>query len=194
MPLPPPAPRAPAHERRITYRGYHREDRLWDIEGRLRDTKPYDQTMRGHLRPAGTPLHDMEVRVTIDDEMTIVDIHAAMLSTPFEECPRAELPVRQLIGATLGRGWRRALDEAIGSTRGCTHLRELLFGTATAAFQTLGAYRDHLRQQRGEPEPERATPPFFMGGCMSWDFDGPVVARVAPQFIGWHRRQQETSR
>lgn len=191
MPLPTPAPRTPAHERRISYHGYHREDGLWDIEGQLCDTKPYDQTMRGQLRPRGTPVHDMLVRVTIDDAMTIVDIHAFMRSTPFDECPQAEPPVRRLIGATLGRGWRRALDEAIGSTRGCTHLRELLFGTATAAFQTLGAYKDHLRQLRGEPEPRRATPPFFMGGCMSWDFDGPVVARVAPQFIGWHRRQEK---
>ncbi|WP_082498249.1 DUF2889 domain-containing protein [Pseudorhodoferax sp. Leaf267] len=190
MPLPPPAPRIQAHTRRIEYHGYHREDGLWDIEGHLRDTKAYDQTTRlGRVRLAGDPVHDMEVRVTIDDAMTVVDIHASMRATPFEECPQAEAPVRQLIGATLGRGWRKALDEAIGSTRGCTHLRELLFGTATAAFQTLGGYRDHLRQQRGEPEAALTVPPFFMGGCMSWDFDGPVVARVAPQFIGWHHRQ-----
>lgn len=189
MPLPPPAPRTPAHTRRIEYRGYHRDDGHWDIEGHLRDTKAYPQRMREQLLQPGEAVHDMEVRVTIDDAMTIVDIHAAMRSAPFDVCPQAEVPVRQLIGATLGRGWRRALDEAIGSTRGCTHLRELLFGTATAAFQTLGAYRDHLRQQRGEPEPVSATPPFYMGGCMSWDFDGPVVARVAPQFIGWHRRE-----
>jgi hypothetical protein len=190
MPLPPPAPRQSAHERRYTYCGYHREDGLWDIEGQLRDTKPFDHRVRDEVRLAGTPMHDMHVRVTIDDAMTVVDIHAALLSTPFAECPRAEAPVRQLIGASLGRGWRRALDDALGSTRGCTHLRELLFGTATAAFQTLGAYKDHLRQQRGEPEPVWSRPPFFMGHCMSWDFDGPVVARVAPQFIGWHRRQE----
>lgn len=189
MPLPPPAPRTPAHQRRIEYHGFHREDGLWDIEGHLRDTKSYAQRMRERTLPAGEPVHDMLVRVTIDDAMTVVDIHAAMLSAPFDECPQAEPPVRRLVGATLGRGWRRALDEAIGGTRGCTHLRELLFGTATAAFQTLGSYHHHLRQQRGEPEPVQATPPFYMGGCMSWDFDGPVVARVAPQFIGWHRRQ-----
>ena len=191
MPLPTPAPRAHAHTRRIEYRGYHREDGLWDIEGHLCDTKAYEQTSRlGQLREAGLPVHDMHVRVTIDDAMAIVDIVAAMDSTPFEECPRAEPPVRKLIGATLGRGWRRALDEAIGGTRGCTHLRELLFGTATAAFQTLGSYRDHLRKERGEPETPMTEPPFFMGNCMSWDFNGPVIARVAPQFIGWQPRQR----
>ena len=190
MPLPPPAPRIHAHTRRIEYRGYHREDGHWDIEGHLRDTRAYDQTTRlGRTRPAGEPIHDMHVRITIDDAMTIVDIVAVMDSTPFEECPQAEPPVRNLIGAKLGKGWRRALDEAIGGTRGCTHLRELLFGAATAAFQTLGAYRDHLRQQRGEPEAPMTEPAFFMGQCMSWDFNGPVIARVAPQFIGWQPRK-----
>ncbi len=188
MALPPASPRTSAHRRRIEYRGYRRDDGLWDIEGHLSDTKDYAQRMRERVLDVGEPVHDMQVRVTIDDDMTVVDIHAAMLSAPFAECPQAEPPVRRLIGATLGRGWRKALDEAIGGTRGCTHLRELLFGTATAAFQTLGSYREHLREQRGEPEPLRSTPPFFMGGCMSWDFDGPVVARVAPQFIGWHHR------
>lgn len=191
MPLPPPAPRQAAHQRRIEYQGFHREDGLWDIEGRLHDAKPFALPLRDKPLAAGEPVHHMQVRVTIDDAMRIVDIHASMLATPFAECPRAEPPVRKLIGATLGRGWRRALDEAIGSTRGCTHLRELLFGTATAAFQTLGAYREHQRRQRGEPEEMPSTPPFYMGNCMSWDFDGPVVARVAPQFIGWHRRQQQ---
>lgn len=186
MPLPPPAPRAHAHTRRIEYRGYHREDGLWDIEGHLRDTKAYDQTDRiGHVRMAGEPVHDMHVRITIDDAMAIVAIAVALDSTPFAECPQAAPPVQKLIGATLGAGWRRALDEAIGSTRGCTHLRELMFGAATAAFQTMGSYRDHLRVQRGEPQRPMTTPAFFMGKCMSWDFNGPVIARVAPQFIGW---------
>jgi hypothetical protein len=186
MPLPEPAPRTHAHTRRIEYRGYHREDGLWDIEGHLRDTKTYDLAPREErARRAGEPVHDMHVRVTIDNAMAIVDIVAAMDGTPFTECPQAEPPVRKLIGATLGPGWRRALDEAIGSTRGCTHLRELLFGTATAAFQTMGSYRSHLRQASGQPPRPMTEPAFYMGKCMSWDFNGPVVARIAPQFIGW---------
>ena len=28
-------------------------------------------------------------------------------------------------------------------------------------------------------------PPFHLGQCMSWDFDGPVVQRHYPQFAGW---------
>ncbi len=39
MPLPPVAPREHLHTREIEWRGYRREDELWDIEGRLVDTK-----------------------------------------------------------------------------------------------------------------------------------------------------------
>jgi hypothetical protein len=28
-------------------------------------------------------------------------------------------------------------------------------------------------------------PPFYMGQCMTWAFEGPVVQRLAPQF--WRR-------
>ena len=186
MPLPLPAPRTAAHTRELTYRGFPRDDGLWDIEGELRDTKAYDAEPRLRpLLPAGEPVHHMHVRVTIDDAMTIVDVIAVMDSVPFGECQHAAPPVHKLVGTTLGPGWRRAIDAAMGDTRGCTHLRELLFGTGTAAFQTMGSYREHRRAQRGEPEIEATQPPYYMGKCMSWDFNGPVVARVAPEFIGW---------
>ncbi len=186
MPLPPPAPRAPAHTRHVTYRGYPRDDGLWDIEGELHDSKAYALTLRGRGElPAGTPVHHMHVRLTIDDAMKIVDIVAVLDSAPFGECQQAAPPVQGLIGVTLGRGWRRAIDEAMGGVRGCTHLRELLFGAATAAFQTLGSHREQMRLQRGEPAMDQSEPPYYMGQCMSWAFDGPVVARIAPEFAGW---------
>ncbi len=193
MPLPPPAPRSDAHLRQVSYRGYPRDDGLWDIEGELRDTKAYDQPMHGRGRlPAGEPVHHMLVRLTIDDAMKVVDAAVSMEHTPFDECQHAAPPVHKLVGATMGLGWRRALNDAMGGTRGCTHLRELLFGAATAAFQTMGSYREYRRRRDGEPRVPSTEPPFYMGQCMSWDFNGPVVARVAPQFIGWqpiHRRE-----
>jgi hypothetical protein len=47
---------------------------------------------------------------------------------------------------------------------------------------------DMKRVKAGLPRTEEgAEPPFYMGKCMTWDFNGPVVARVAPQFIGWKK-------
>jgi hypothetical protein len=34
--------RTPLHTRAITFRGYAREDGLWDLEGELHDSKHYD--------------------------------------------------------------------------------------------------------------------------------------------------------
>ena len=32
--------------------------------------------------------------------------------------------------------------------------------------------------------PVATDPDHEMGKCLSWDFDGPVIARIAPPFIG----------
>ncbi|MDM0117743.1 hypothetical protein QTI66_37195 [Variovorax sp. J22R133] len=37
----------------------------------------------------------------------------------------------------------------------------------------------------GEVSPAATEHDHQMGQCMSWDFDGPVIARIAPQFIGY---------
>ena len=186
MPLPPPAPRTHLHTRAVTYRGFHREDGLWDIEGELTDTKTYslERSERGHM-PPGTPIHGMTIRVTVDDAMVIREIVSASDHTPFDECAHGTPPMQQMVGATLGPGWRQAIDKALCSTRGCTHLRELLFNMATAAYQTVPVYRDRLRRQSGVPEAENAGPPYHLGKCLAWDFNGAVVQRHYPKFVGW---------
>ena len=64
-------------------------------------------------------------------------------------------------------------------------LRELLSAMATVAFQTVGSYRSYQRRQKGEPMSASATPSHAMGKCLAWDFDGPLIARIAPQFRGY---------
>jgi hypothetical protein len=168
------------------FRGYHREDGLWDIEAEMSDTKTYplERSERG-LMPPGTPVHGMAIRATVDDTMTIREIASSMDSTPFDECQQGKDPMQQMVGATMGPGWRQAIERALGGVRGCTHLRELLFNMATAAYQTIPAYRHRLRRQAGLPEPESNEPPYHVGKCLAWDFDGPVVQRHYPQFAGW---------
>jgi hypothetical protein len=85
----------------------------------------------------------------------------------------------------MGPGWRQAIEKALGGTRGCTHLRELLYNMATAAYQTIPAYRDKLREQAGMARANSDKPPHHLGKCIAWDFNGPVVARNYPQFLGW---------
>jgi hypothetical protein len=186
MPLPAPQPRSHLHTRSVVFRGYHRDDGWWDIEAEMSDTKTYplERSERG-LMPPGTPVHGMAIRATVDDTMTIREIASSMDSTPFDECQQGKDPMQQMVGVTMGPGWRQAIERALGGVRGCTHLRELLFNMATAAYQTIPAYRHRLRRQAGLPEPESNEPPYHLGKCLAWDFDGPVVQRHYPQFAGW---------
>jgi len=182
--LPAPVARRPIHTRRISFEGFLREDGLWDIDCELRDTKAEAIPMRERgLLPPGEPVHFLRVRLTVDDGFTIHDVQTGALNVPFDECHRATAePMRKLVGLTMGPGWRKAIEGAIGGVAGCTHLRELVFNAATAAFQMIPSYRaTEGGRNRDEATPD-GKPPFYMGKCMTWAFDGPVVQRVAPQF------------
>lgn len=188
--LPPAVRRTHVHTRTAVYRGYRREDGLWDIEAEMTDAKTYahETSDRGPLQP-GDPVHRMAIRLTVDDTMKISDVAVAMPAAPFAECQQAKPPMSRLIGRTLGPGWRKAIQEELGGVQGCTHFRELLFNMATAAYQTIPLYRLYLRKLAGLPEPKSKRPPPHLGTCLAWDFDGPVVKRNRPEFFGWRRHK-----
>jgi hypothetical protein len=104
--------------------------------------------------------------------------------TPYGECSRGEDPMQRMVGITMGQGWRHAIERELGGIKGCTHLRELLFNLATAAYQTVFPYRERQREAAGDKAEARTEPPYHLGRCVAWDFDGPVVARIYPQFAG----------
>ena len=87
MPLSPPVGRQHLHTRRVTCQGFFREDGLWDIEGRITDTKTYAHSneWRGPLKP-GDFVHDMSIRLTLDHRFTIVDVEAVTDKSPYQIC------------------------------------------------------------------------------------------------------------
>ena len=181
--LPAPARRRPVHTRNVRFEGFLRDDGLWDIDCELSDTKaePIHMRERG-LLPAGEPVHLLRVRLTVDDGFTIRAVQTAAVNTPFGECQSAaDEPMQKLVGLTMGPGWRRKIEGAIGGVAGCTHLRELVFNAATAAFQMIPHYRA-TEGGKKDDAPKGGKPPFYMGQCMTWSFEGPVVKRLAPQF------------
>lgn len=171
------------HTRSVKFRGYLRKDKLWDIEARLVDVKAYALKTQGRgMVPPGTSIHDMAIRVTFDDAMVIREIFATMDMTPFTECSAAEDPMQKMVGCTMGPGWRASIEKNLGGIKGCTHLRELLFNMATAAYQTIAGYPVVVD---GRHTAATTSPPFHLGKCMSWDFNGAVVERYQPAFFGW---------
>lgn len=193
MPLSPPVEREPRHHRRITCDGYRRSDGLWDIEAHLVDTKPFELANRdrpgGRIEP-GEPLHEMWLRVTVDETLLIHAVEAVTDAGPFAICPRITGNFRRLEGERIGPGWRRRVRELLGGTEGCTHLRELLTPLATTAFQTIygSGYADSSRAAgRSDDEGGRdGLMKFLIGSCHALAPDSEVVRDFWPRYYRPH--------
>jgi hypothetical protein len=181
MSLPAAAPRRHLHTRTIQCLGYERDDGLFDIEASIVDQKSYavDEPYRGH-RPAGAHVHDMQVRLTLDGSMTVRAIEVATNHAPYDPCPGVAPAYQALVGAKIGGGWRKAVTEAVGRTKGCTHVTELLMPMATVAFQTMGSWPKAGQVATEEHPDQSAQKPYFIDGCKAWASDGPVVKKLFP--------------
>ena len=178
MPLSPPvAGREQVHTRRIELHGYTRDDGLFDIEARMTDTKSrgFSTDDRAWV-PPGEPLHGMSMRMTVDEELTIVGFEAVTDYSPYRICPEIAPNYAKLVGIRIGNGFMRAVAERVGGTHGCTHLRELLQPMATVAFQTLYS----MMAKRAQAEPGRKPP--LINTCYAYRDDGPVVQRKWPEY------------
>jgi hypothetical protein len=192
MPLSPPVGRQHLHTRRVTCQGFFREDGLWDIEGRITDEKSYEHAneWRGPLKP-GDFVHDMSIRLTIDDRFTVVDVEAITDKSPYRICGDVAPDFKKLIGLRVGGGFHREVRARLGGVHGCTHIVELLGPVATTAFQTVssGKARELERAHRaknGMPQADtparRRRKPYVIDTCHAWAADGPVAKRWAPDF------------
>ena len=166
------------HTRRITLSGYRRADGLYDIEGELSDTKPFD--VPNHHREtiaAGQPIHGMKLRLTVDLDLTIRAVEAVSDDVPNPVCRDVTPNFQRLVGLRMTPGFTRAVRERLGGREGCTHLVELVGAVATAAYQTLFFERE--QRDRANPQRER---PHVIDTCFTLRSDGPVVARRWPQY------------
>jgi hypothetical protein len=178
MPLSPPAPRNHRHTRTVTCKGFLRDDGLWDIEGEMIDVKTYDfqNTDRGGVK-AGEPLHEMNIRVTIDEGFTIHEIEAASDHFPFKACPEVAPEFARLKGLRLGKKLLDQVNEIFAGPKGCTHLIELMGPITTTAYQTLWS----TREKKAANEPARKRPT-VIDRCHALAADGDVVKRQWPEF------------
>ncbi|MFB0921976.1 MAG: DUF2889 domain-containing protein, partial [Alphaproteobacteria bacterium] len=171
------------HTRRIETRGYRREDGLWDIEGTLVDTKTYAFWSHAHGdMPVGKPVHDMTIRLTINDELVIHEAVGCMDHTPYPICGNAALNVEDLKGLKIGPGWTRRAHKLMGGRRGCTHLFELLRPIATTCFQTMSGSRFREDKEHNTELANDGKRPFFIDSCHALAADGDIVKDFWPQF------------
>lgn len=180
MPLPAPAAsvtREALHTRSITIQAYRRVDGLMDIEARLTDVKAHDIPLASGMRPAGEPVHDMWVRITINRAYDILEAVSQTDGMPYAgQCDRINPAYGALAGLNLKRGFRKAVLERFGEVRGCTHLTELIGLLPTAAIQSYAGERRENTNQTGKP--------FQLDRCHALDTRGPAVAQYYPK---WQR-------
>ncbi len=182
-----PVPRRLVHRRSIAVECYARDDGLWDLQATLRDVKTRDIVLSEQVRPAGVPVHDMLLVVTIDSGFNIVRASSHTLASPYAACGDHDDAYAALVGLNLLRNFRSAVRERLGGVLGCTHLTELTQVLPTAAVQGLAGLVQWDMPQAAGREPGM---PFQLNHCHALRLDGPTVARFYPQ---WARPAQAQS-
>ena len=127
------------HHRQLEIRFFQRSDGLFEVEGRLLDRKshPFRRLLQDRDTPAGTPLHDILVRLVIDESLLVHDASATLAASPFDVCRGAANTLAPLKGLRIGAGWNRRVRELLGGAASCTHVVELLGPMATTVYQGL---------------------------------------------------------
>jgi len=178
MALSKPQPRKHLHTREIQCRGYQRDDGLWDIEGRIVDTKTYsfENADRGGVA-AGEAVHHMEVRLTLNDDLVVQKAEASTEVSPYSICGEINPSFSALEGLAIKPGWRRQVIKCLGGVKGCVHITDLVTGPiAVTAHQTIFT----ARKNRKTAEPGSKPPQ--LGTCHAYRPSSHVVKREWPEF------------
>ncbi len=181
-----PVARTPLHKRAITLEVFERDDGLWDIEAQLVDTKAYNFYLtEGGEHPAGKPIHDILLCITIDDSYTIVDANASYQAAPYSSCNSIQQSYKLLVGLNLLKKFRYEVRARFAGKSGCTHLTELTSVLPTAAIQGIAT-----RSSKNKSTDTPATRPFHIDGCHALRADGEVVRVYYPK---WYENPEAAS-
>ena len=189
MALPTAAPsRQLKHRRSIDVHIYSRDDGLWEVEAELRDTKTRDAQQAGGVRPAGQPIHDMLLRLVVDERFNVLESGAQTRAMPYpgvcdkhggKDGDEHGDAYGRLVGLNLLKGFRQEVRQRLGGVLGCTHMTELSQVLPTAVVQ---AFAGEVIDTRGDnPQSQR---PFQIDRCHALRSDGPAVQTYYPR---WYR-------
>ncbi len=193
MPLSPSTSRrALKHTRAIQIEAFARDDGLWDIDAHITDIKTRETRLASGTRPAGMPVHDLCLRLTIDAQLNIVDAEAVSDAVPYPDyCDTIGPAYKQLIGLSLMKGFRDGVKQRLSGIRGCTHLSELAQILPTAAIQAFAGEVFDTRD--GASTDQQSHKPFQLDRCHALRTDGPAVAQYYPRWAIESRAESESS-
>jgi hypothetical protein len=169
------------HTRAIQIKAYARDDGLWDIEAHITDIKTRDVKLASGVRPAGQPMHDLWLRLTIDHQLTIVAAEAVSDAVPYPGyCDTIGPEYTRLVGLNLLKGFRNEVKMRLSGIQGCTHLTELVQVLPTAAIQALAG--EVLDTRDGAGTDQQSEKPFQLDRCHALRTDGAAVAQYYPRW------------
>lgn len=163
--------RQPKHRRSIDVQVYARGNGLWEVDAYITDTCPTDTPLATGMRPAGEPIHEMLLRLVVDERFEVIEAGAQTLAMPYPgECDAYGDIYSRLVGLNLMNGFRRAVQQRLGGVQACTHLTELSQVLPTAVVQ---AFAGEVFDVSGN---DPAVKPFQVDRCHALRADGPTVA------------------
>jgi hypothetical protein len=181
MALPTAAPeRKLQHRRSIEVQIYARGNGLWEVDAEISDAKTRDTTLAGGIRRAGEPIHDMLLRIVVDERFNILEAGSQTRAMPYPgQCDQHGEAYQRLVGLNLLKGFRRDVLVRLGGVAGCTHLTELAQVLPTAVVQ---AFAGDVLDTREDSAADQ--PPFQIDRCHALRSDGPAVRTFYPR---WYR-------
>lgn len=181
MTLPTAAPdRLLKHRRCIDVQVFARGNGLWEVDALITDTRTQDTLPSGRHRPAGTPIHEMLLRLVVDSQLNITEAGSETRWMPYMgTCQHHGDAYARLVGLNLMNKFREALRERVGGVLGCTHITELAQTLPTAVVQALAGDVIDVRGQG-----EGAAKPFQIDRCHALRSDGDTVREHYPR---WYR-------
>ena len=179
MALPPAAPeRQLKHSRRIDVQVFARGGGVWEVDAVISDVKTRDTQVTANMRRAGEPIHDMLLRLVIDERFNILQAGSETRAMPYPgECDDHGDAYQALVGLNLLKGFRFAVAERLGGIAGCTHITELTQVLPTAVVQ---AFAGEVIDTRGEAAD--APQPFQLDRCHALRTDGNAVRLHYPRW------------
>ena len=174
------------HRRSIDVQIFARGNGLWEVDAHITDVRTREVRMATGLLAAGEPIHDMLVRLVVDESFNVVEAGAQTLAMPYPgQCDAFSEVYGRLVGLNLMRGFRQAVKERLGGVQGCTHINELTQVLPTAVVQ---AFAGEVIDTRGDREDSQQ--PFQIDRCHALRADGLTVKTYYPR---WYRSSEVLS-
>ncbi len=170
------------HRRQIDVQVFSRGNGLWEVDALLIDTKTRVANMTDGPRPAGTPIHEMLLRLVVNEKLDILEAGSETRWMPYTGlCGEHGDAYANLVGLNLLKNFRAAVRERLGGVLGCTHITEMAQVLPTAVVQ---AFAGDVIDTRGDTE--GAPQPFQIDRCHALRKDSEAVRLFYPR---WYRPQ-----